>query len=106
MYLWVRLTSKFKPAIITVMDDMLYNELFVRLDRAVTQITVVKSKVAKRDLIKMVRAIDSKMTAVDQEKVECRRLHKETPRYRELKQQAHELVNNLEKHIVFAALIG
>jgi hypothetical protein len=54
----------------------------------------------------MVRGIDSKMTAVDQEKVECRRLHKETPRYRELKQQARELVNNLEKHIVFAALIG
>jgi hypothetical protein len=106
MYLWVRLTSKFKPAIITVMDDMLYNELFVRLDRAVTQITVVKSKVAKRDLIKMVRAIDSKMTAVDQEKVECRRLHKETPKYRELKQQVVDLLDNLEKHITFAALIG
>ena len=88
------------------MNDMLYNELFERLDRAITQINVVKSKVAKRDLLKMVRGIDSKMTAVDQEKVECRRLHKETPRYRELKQQAHELVANLEKHIVFAALIG
>jgi hypothetical protein len=106
MYLWVRLTSKSKPAIITVMDDMLYDELFERLDRAITQINAVKSKVAKRDLVKMVRAIDGKMTAVDQEKVECRRLHKETPRYRELRQQAHELVDNLEKHITFAALIG
>ena len=106
MYLWARLTSKSKPVIITVMDDMLYNELFERLDRAITQINAVKSKVARRDLIKMVRAIDSKMTAVDQEKVECRRLHKETPRYQELKQQAHELVDNLEKHITFAALIG
>jgi hypothetical protein len=106
MYLWVRLTSKSKPVIITVMDDMLYNDLFERLDRAITQINAVKSKVAKRDLIKMVRAIDSKMTSVDQEKVECRRLHKETPKYRELKQQVYELVDNLEKHIVFAALIG
>jgi hypothetical protein len=88
------------------MDDMLYNELFDRLDRAVTQINVVKSKIAKRDLIKMVRAIDSKMTAVDQEKVECRRLHKETPKYRELRQQVYELLDNLEKHITFAALIG
>jgi hypothetical protein len=88
------------------MDDMLYNELFERLDRAITQINAVKSKVAQRDLIKMVRAIDGKMTAVDQEKVECRRLHKETPRYKELRQQAYELVDNLEKHIVFAALIG
>ena len=106
MYLWARLTSKSKPVIITVMDDMLYNELFERLDRAITQINAVKSKVARRDLVKMVRAIDSKMTAVDQEKVECRRLHKETPKYRELKQQVYELVDNLEKHIIFEALIG
>ena len=88
------------------MDDMLYDELFVRLDRAITQINAVKSKIARRDLIKMVRGIDSKMTAVDQEKVECRRLHKATPKYRELTQQVYELVDNLEKHITFAALIG
>ena len=54
----------------------------------------------------MVRGIDSKMTEVDRESVECRRLHKETLRYRELRQQAQELVDNLEKHITFAALIG
>lgn len=88
------------------MNDMLYNELFERLDRAIAQINTVKSKIARRDLIKMMRGVDSKMTQVDQELVECRRLHKETPRYRELKQQAVELVDNLEKHIVFAALIG
>jgi hypothetical protein len=88
------------------MDDMLYNELFERLDVAIQQINAVKSKVAKRDLVKMVRAIDGKMTAVDQEKVECRRLHKETPKYRELQQQVCELLDNLEKHITFAALIG
>jgi len=86
--------------------DQLYDELFERLDRAIQQINAVKSKVAKRDLIKMVRAIDSKITAVDQEKVECRRLHKETLRYQELRQQVSELLDNLEKHITFAALIG
>jgi hypothetical protein len=86
--------------------DELYDELFERLDLAIQQINAVKSKVAKRDLIKMVRGVDSKMTEVDQESVECRRLHKETSRYRELRQQAHELVDNLEKHITFAALIG
>jgi hypothetical protein len=88
------------------MDDMLYNELFDRLDVAIQQINAVKSKVAKRDLVKMVRAIDGKMTAVDQEKVECRRLHKETSKYRELRQQVCDLLDNLEKHITFAALIG
>ena len=88
------------------MDDMLYDQLFERLDVAIQQINAVKSKVAKRDLVKMVRAIDSKITAVDQEKVECRRLHKETIKYRELKQQVSELLDNLERHITFAALIG
>ncbi len=86
--------------------DQMYDELFKRLDCAITQINTIKSKVARRDLVKMVRGVDSKMTAVDRELVECRRLHKETPRYRELRQQAHELVDNLEKHITFAALIG
>ena len=86
--------------------DQMYEELFERLDVAIAQINTVKSKVARRDLIKMVRGVDSKITEVDRESVECRRLHKETVRYKELKQQALALLDNLEKHIVFAALIG
>jgi len=82
------------------------DELYDRLDLAIIQINDLKSKVAKRDLIKMIRAIDSKMTAVDQEKVECRRRHKETLKYRELVQEVTGLITNLEKHITFAALIG
>ena len=82
------------------------DELYDRIDRAIPQINALTSKVAKRDLIKMVRAIDAKMTAVDQELVECRRTHRETPRYRELREQAKELIDNLEKYITFAALIG
>ena len=82
------------------------DELYERIDRAIPQINALTSKVAKRDLIKMVRGIDAKMTEVDRELVECRRAHKETPRYRELKTQATELVDNLEKYITFAALIG
>ena len=82
------------------------DDLYERLDRAIPQINALTSKVAKRDLIKMVRGVDHKMTELDQELVECRRKHKETIRYQELKQQAAELVDNLEKHITFAALIG
>ena len=82
------------------------DELYDRLDRAIPQINDLKSKVAKRDLIKMVRTIDHKMTELDQELVECRRKHKETPKYCELRQQAQDLIDNLEKHITFAALIG
>lgn len=82
------------------------DELYERIDRAIPQINALASKIAKRDLIKMVRGVDAKMTELDQELVECRRLHKETIRYRELLQQASDLVDNLEKHITFAALIG
>ena len=82
------------------------DELYNRLDLAVTQVNSVKSKVAKRDLIKMIRAIDAAMTLVDQELVECRRMHKETSKYQELIQNATELIDNLEKYITFAALIG
>jgi hypothetical protein len=82
------------------------DELYERIDLAIPKINALQSKVAKRDLIKMVRAIDAKMTAADQELVECRRRHKETLRFQELKQQVRELLDNLEKHITFAALIG
>ena len=75
------------------------DELYERIDLAIPQINALTSKVAKRDLIKMVRTIDHKMTELDQESVECRRKHKETIRYQELQAQAAELIDNLEKHI-------
>ena len=82
------------------------DELFQRLDLAEKQIAQVKNKVARRDLLKMVKAVDQAIVAADMESVECRRLHKETVRYRELQQQVGELLTHLEKHITFAALIG
>ena len=82
------------------------DELYERIDRAIPQINDLKSKVAKRDLIKMVRTIDNKMSEADQELVECRRLHKETVKLKELLAEAAGLMDNLEKHITFAALIG
>ena len=82
------------------------DELFQRLDRAEKQIAITKNKVARRDLMKMVKAVDMAIVAADMESVECRRLHKETPRYRELVQKVDSLLTNLEQHITFAALLG
>ena len=82
------------------------DELFQRLDRAEKQIATVKNKVARRDLLKMVKAVDQAIVAADMESVECRRLHKETPRYRELVKQVADLLTNLEQHITFASLLG
>jgi uncharacterized iron-regulated protein len=101
MYLWAWLTRNSKQTIITIMD-----ELFQRLDTAEKAISTVKHKVARRDLLKMVKAIDRSIVAADMESVECRRMHRETPRYRELVKQTDDLLTNLEQHITFASLLG
>ena len=82
------------------------DELFQRLDRSERAITNVKNKVARKDLLKMVRAIDQAITAADMESVECRRTRKETLRYQELVKKANNLLTNLEQHITFANLLG
>ena len=82
------------------------DELFQRLDRSERAIANVKHKAARKDLLKMVRAIDQAITAADMESVECRRTRKETLRYQELVKKANDLLTNLEQHITFANLLG
>ena len=77
-----------------------------RIDAAYTQIGGIKSKVARRDLLLMLRATEAAYTKLDKESVECRRLKKETVRYRELLQNFEELLAHLEKHITFASLLN
>ena len=82
------------------------DELYQRLDQAERAITTVKNKIARKDLLKMVKTIDATMVAADMESVECRRLHRETTRYKELVENARDLIINLEQHITFAALLN
>ena len=77
-----------------------------RIDSAYTQIGAVKSKVARRDLLMMLKATEAAYTKMSQESVECRRLKKETPKYRELLHNFEELLAHLEKHITFASLLN
>ena len=77
-----------------------------RIDTAYTQIGAVKSKLARRDLLMMLRAAEAAYTKMDQERVECRRLKKETARYQELKNNLEEVLAHLEKHITFASLLN
>jgi predicted nucleic acid-binding Zn-ribbon protein len=83
------------------MDDILD-----RVNHAEKQISAVKSKIAYRDLRKMLASVDRAITALSQESVECRRLKRETSKFVELKKQVNGLLDNLEQHITFAALIG
>ena len=82
------------------------DELYQRLDLAKRQIATIKNKVARGDLLKMVKTVDHVMVSADQESVECRRLHRETARYKELVGNATDLITNLEQHLTFAALLS
>ena len=84
---------------------MTMDDLFQRLDSAERSIATVKNKVARRDLLKMVRTIDTVIVAADMESGECRRIRKETVKYKELVTQVDQLLTNLEQHITFASLL-
>lgn len=81
------------------------DELLNRLDQIERAIPGIQNKVARRDLLKMVKTIDVAVMAADMESVECRRLHRETIRYKELLKNAEDLITNLEQHLTFAALL-
>jgi hypothetical protein len=82
------------------------DELLHRLDRVERAIPTIKNKVARRDLMKMLKNIDSAINAVSRESVECRRLHRETGHYKELVKKADQLITSLEQHLTFAALLN
>ena len=77
-----------------------------RLKQAEQQIASIRSRVARRDLVKMLKPINIVLNKLSQESVECRRLHRPTARYQTLEQEAEDLVKNLEKYLLFACLLG
>ena len=81
-------------------------DLLERIKQAERQIAGVRSRVARRDLVKMLKPINTVLNRLSQESVECRRLHRATARYQTLEQEAEDLVKNLEKYLVFACLLG
>jgi len=83
------------------MDDILN-----RVNQVEKSISTVKNKIAYRDLRKMLDNVDKIITEISKESVECRRTKRITPKYMELKEKANYLLNNLEQHVTFAALIS
>jgi uncharacterized protein YjgD (DUF1641 family) len=81
-------------------------QLLDRIDKIERVIPTIKNKLARKDLLKMLRNIDVAMNAVSKESVECRRLHRETLQHRELVKKAEQLIVNLEQHLTFAALLN
>jgi hypothetical protein len=81
------------------------DDLYQRATDSVQQIQGINNRQARRDLLRMLTAVDSLLNQLDAESVECRRLHKTTSRYETLKKQAEEQVLNLEKHLTLARLM-
>jgi hypothetical protein len=79
--------------------------LYQRATDCAEQIKAVNNRQGRRDLLRMLKAVDSLLNRLDAESVECRRLHKTTSRYETLKKQAEEQVLNLEKHLTLARLM-
>ena len=81
------------------------DELYQRATDCAEQIKSIQHRQARRDLLRMLKAVDSALNQLDSESVECRRLNKSTSRYDTLKKQAEDLVLNLEKHLTLARLM-
>jgi hypothetical protein len=82
------------------------DELLERLDKIERGIPTIKNKVARKDLLKMLKNVDVAINAISRESVECRRLHRETRQYQDLIKKASQLIANLEQHLTFAALLN
>jgi hypothetical protein len=82
------------------------DELLDRLDQIERKIPQIKNKVARRDLLKMLKNVDVAINAVSRESVECRRLHRQTLHYEELVKKTEQMILNLEQHLTFAALLN
>ena len=81
------------------------DELYQRATDCAEQIKDIQHRQARRDLLRMLGAVDSALNKMDSESVECRRLNKITTHYETLQKQAEELVVNLEKHLTLARLM-
>jgi hypothetical protein len=81
-------------------------ELVDRLYATKAKIGNIKKKTVRADLVKMHNNVLAVINEIDRESVECRRLHKTTARYEKLILNATDLVEHLEKHLVFACLMA
>lgn len=81
------------------------DQLYQRATDCAEQIKLIRHRPARRDLLRMLAAVDSALNQLDAESVECRRLKRNTARHQALQTQAQELVMNLEKHLTLARLM-
>ena len=80
-------------------------QLIHRVDATEKSVYHVKDTIAKHDLLKMIKPIRAKISELSKAEINCRRTGKQTLTYTEIRDTVCELIENLEKHLVFAKLM-
>lgn len=94
-----RLTIKSKGSIITVMQE--YKDQIEELFKILQSTTDMR---AKSQLYKFYINCKYALVALDRESVECRRLKKVTPKYKELENILKDCIHTFDQWVVMAAL--
>ena len=68
-------------------------------------IVTIKNKVARNDLLKMLKALDKRLDALSKEGVECNRLHRTTTRYDDITRECETMLKHIEQHLIYARLL-
>lgn len=80
-------------------------ELRQRANEIWIQISGIQDLCVRRDLECMFRVFERMLDKISQEMVECRRLHRETVRLVELRDQVQKKLSQIEQYITMALLI-
>ena len=80
-------------------------QLIERIDNLERKIRDLKDPIARRDMQKMFRNLETVQTEISRESVECRRRQRTTVRYQELLTQCQQLLEEYERTLTFAILL-
>jgi hypothetical protein len=64
-----------------------------------------KSSQIRMDLTKLWATLNQNFSQLDKEAVECRRRHKATPKYTELRAQIEELIRLIDKRVTWGLML-
>jgi len=80
-------------------------QLIERIDSLERKIRDLKDPIARRDMQKMFRNLETVQTEISRESIECRRRQRTTVKYQELLAQCHQLLEEYERTLTFAILL-
>ena len=88
-----------------MLADQIQQEIarFQDLER---QIRLIENYATVKDLLKFARSCENVIGDISREQVNCRRMHRDSPRLLELHQQLCENLTTLEQYLLMAHLLG